>query len=236
MAGVSLRSALETPDAGGSYDPKSPGAPLTIYATGIRNAYSCYWHSNGHLYVPTNGSSAGGNAPAGGAAPPIRDLSTAEDDWLFKIVPGKFCGHPNPAQGHFILNGANPTAGYDFAEVPQYPVGTKPDPDWVPAVYSFGKHVSSDGLTEYVGNAFGGKLNRRLLVCRYNVGSDIIALTLDAKGNVIGEQFGIPGMSELVNPLDITEDTRTGNLYVSEYGAMRVTLLRPVTNSLAKSE
>jgi glucose/arabinose dehydrogenase len=216
-----------TPESGGSYDPSSADAPLKIFATGVRNAYDCCWHSNGHLYVPTNGSSAGGNAPAGGGALPIKNVSTAEDDWLFKIAPGKFHGHPNPTQGHFVLNGGNPTAAYDFAESFQYPVGTQPDPDYTPPAYSFGKHVSSNGVIEYVGNAFGGKLNHKLLVCRYNVGSDIIALTLDKDGNVIGDAFGFPGMSQLVNPLDITEDRRAGNLYVSEYGALRITLIRP---------
>ncbi len=43
-------------EAGGSYDPYDPGAALTIYATGVRNAYDLLWHSNGRLYVPVNGS------------------------------------------------------------------------------------------------------------------------------------------------------------------------------------
>ena len=51
-------------EAGGTYDPFAPGAPLTLYATGLRNAWDLVWHSNGRLYVPTNGSAAGGNTPA----------------------------------------------------------------------------------------------------------------------------------------------------------------------------
>lgn len=218
-----------TPDAGGSYDPRSTGAPLTIFATGVRNAFSLVWHSNGHLYVPVNGSSAGGHTPASPDAPPVRDISIAEDDWLFRIAPGKYHGHPNPFQGHYILNGGNPTAEYDFAEVCQYPVGTQPDPNWTPAVYDFGKHVSANGVIEYTSSAFGGRFKGKLMVCRYNVGSDIIVLSLDANGNVVGEEFGIPGASELINPLDLCEDPRTGNIYVSEYGALRLTLLRPVS-------
>src|SRR6185437_7246350 len=53
-----------TSDGGGAYDPFAPGAPLTIYATGVRNAYSLLFTSDGKLYAPTNGSSAGGNTPA----------------------------------------------------------------------------------------------------------------------------------------------------------------------------
>ena len=218
-----------THDAGGHYDPFAPDAPLSIYATGIRNAYDLCWHSNGQLYVPTNGSSAGGHTPAGPDAPPIRDISTAEDDWLFKVTPGKYCGHPNPLHGHFVLNGGNPTADYDFAETVQYPLGVKPDPDFVPAIYSFGKHVSANGIIEYQSSAFAGRLKHQLLICRYNVGSDIIALALDKNGNVTSDRFGILGLSNLINPLDLTEDARTGNLYISEYGAMRITLCRPVS-------
>jgi hypothetical protein len=43
---------------GGSYDPYAPSAPVTFYATGIRNAYDLLWHSNGQLYVPANGPMA----------------------------------------------------------------------------------------------------------------------------------------------------------------------------------
>lgn len=53
---------VQTED-GGTYDPYASGAPLTIYASGTRNAYDLVWHSNGNLYVPANGSAAGGNVP-----------------------------------------------------------------------------------------------------------------------------------------------------------------------------
>ena len=223
----------KTADAGGSYDPYASGAPLTIYATGIRNAFDLVWHSNGHLYVPTNGSSPGGNTPAGGGAPGLTNLPVSEDDWLFKITPGKYYGHPNPVQGHFVLNGGNPLGhSKSPGRVPQYPPGTNPDPQWEPAVYVFGKHVSSNGVIEYRGNAFGGALDHKLMVCRYNVGSDIIVLSLDADGNVSEAMTGIAGMSKFANPLDLIEDVSSGNLYVAEYGGRRITLLRPLTASL----
>nr|WP_306270353.1 Ig-like domain-containing protein [Ornithinimicrobium sp. HY1793] len=54
---------VKTAELGGAYDPYADGAPLEIYATGIRNAYDLLWHSNGHIYVPTNGTAGGANAP-----------------------------------------------------------------------------------------------------------------------------------------------------------------------------
>lgn len=50
--------------ADGTYNPYSSKSPLTLYASGVRNAYDLVWHSNGQLYVPANGSAAGGNTPA----------------------------------------------------------------------------------------------------------------------------------------------------------------------------
>ncbi len=47
----------------GTYDPFAPDAAVTIFASGVRNAYDCTWHSNGQLYIATNGSAAGGNTP-----------------------------------------------------------------------------------------------------------------------------------------------------------------------------
>jgi glucose/arabinose dehydrogenase len=219
----------QTPDGGGTYDPDRPGAPLTVYADGVRLAYDLLWHSNGHLYAPANGSSAGGNTPAGGGAPALQNIPLSEHDWLFRVRPGRYYGHPNPQRGHYVLNGGNPSAAVDPAEVPTYPAGMRPDPAWDPPVYDFGDHVSPNGVIEYRASAFGGRLRSAILVCRYNAGSDILCLRLGADGGVTSAQAGIPGLTGFVNPLDLAEDVRTGCLYVADYGARRVTLLRPVS-------
>ena len=222
-----------TADGRGCYDPEAAGAPLTIYADGVRLAYDLLWHSNGHLYAPVNGSSAGGNAPAGNGVPALHDIPTSEHDWLVKVRRGSYYGHPNPQRGHYVLNGGNPTAAQDPAEIPQYPVATRPDAAWDPPIYDFGDHVSPNGIIEYRSSAFGGRLRNRLLVCRYNAGSDILCLTLDAEGDVSFLTAGIPGLTGLTNPLNLTEDVRTGCLYVAEYGARRITLIRPVEAPVA---
>lgn len=46
---------------GSTYNPYSSDSPVTIFASGIRNAYDLIWHSNGWLYVPTNGTAGNGN-------------------------------------------------------------------------------------------------------------------------------------------------------------------------------
>src|SRR5258708_30280775 len=41
-------------DSGGTYNPGAPGAPVTLYATGLRNAYDMVWATNGRLCAPVN--------------------------------------------------------------------------------------------------------------------------------------------------------------------------------------
>ncbi|NJL75101.1 MAG: hypothetical protein HC892_08770 [Saprospiraceae bacterium] len=71
-----------------------------------------------------------------------------------------------------------------------------------------------------------------LLVVRYSNGDDIIALKPDGiNGNIRTFKELIPGFTGFVDPLDLTEDTRNGNLYVSEYyehqDGGKITLLTP---------
>ena len=225
----------ETQRFKGSYDPAAPGAPLTIYASGLRMPYDLLWHSNGKLYTAVNGASGGGATPAGPGVPAIGKVSITEHDWLFRVDrPGQYFGHPNPAQGSFVLNGGNPTDQPDFNEVSDYPVGTRPDSTWTPAIYDLGGHVSANGTVELKSNAFGGALKGRLIICRFSYYQDLLILGLDANGDVNSAITAIPGTTGLEQPLDILEDPRNGNLYVCEFGAARgnpprITLLRPIS-------
>lgn len=233
---TSLPLDVKTVDSGGSYDPRKADAPLTVYASGIRLAYDMCWHSNGHLYLPVNGSSAGGNTPGKGNVPALKKVAMTEHDWLFRIEKGRYYGHPNPEHERYVMNGGNPTGDFDRQEIPFYPVGTKPEADWVPATFDFGSHISANGCIEYKSPVFGGKLQGMLMVCRYNVGSDILALKFDEKGDVSQAVMGIKGLTGFKNPLDITEDPRTGCLYIAEYGARKMTLARPVVAEVTQAK
>jgi hypothetical protein len=234
---------------GGTYDPFAPGAPLTIYASGIRNAFDLVWHSNGRLYVPANGSAAGGNTPAtpsslppscqkrldgaytGPSVAAITGVNETQHDWLFRIDRGGYYGHPNPTRCEWVLNGGNPTSSTDPGQVSQYPVQTLPDRNWRGAAYDFGLNKSPNGVVEYTSGTFGGALKGQLLVVRYSANDDIIALTPGGTNqDIVAGRAGIPGMTQLKDPLDLVEDPRTGNLYVSEFdergAGQRITLLR----------
>lgn len=210
------------PDA---YDASAAGAPLTVYGSGVRQAYDLLWHSNGRLYAPVNGSSAGGNAPGHDATPALVGVSVAEDDFLFDVRPGRYYGHPVPARGEHVLNGGNPTAAHDFAETVSYPVGVAPEPHWERPAFVFGQHVSANGIAEYTG---GGPLRGAVLVCRYNRPGDVMVLWLNADGSVGRAVGDVPGLSGLRNPLDVCVEPRSGGVYVSEFGAQRIVLCRPI--------
>ena len=133
-----------------------------------------------------------------------------------------------------MLNGGNPTPGQDPQEVTEYPVGIKPDSNWRPPAYDFGKSVSPNGLLEYQGNAFGGALDGKILVTRYSGGKDIIVLTPGPDGNITEAITGIDGFTQFSDPLDLTEDLNTGNVYVAEYGGRQLTLLKPNPGATSK--
>ncbi|WP_045235245.1 NPCBM/NEW2 domain-containing protein, partial [Deinococcus pimensis] len=232
---------------GGTYDPYAPNAPLTIFASGIRNAYDMVWHTNGRLYVPTNGSAAGGNAPAtpsvlpaacarrgyGGPAVPGITGAGVQNDYLFKVEAGGYYGHPNPLRCEYAAFGANPTSAADPMELAEYPVGTRPDPNWRGFAYDFGQHASPNGVIEEYTLAGNSALRNKLLVVRFSAGRDIIVLTPGADGNIVAAQERVSGLTDFSPaPLDLVENRENGYLYVAQldqqnYGSGKITLVRP---------
>ncbi|MFN6528555.1 Ig-like domain-containing protein [Nostoc sp. ChiSLP03a] len=246
--------SVKTED-GGTYNPFKADAPVTIFASGIRNAYDLVWHSNGQLYVPTNGSAAGGNTPntpiplplachnridkaTNGAytSPSVPALSSlgTQRDFLFRVVKNGYYGHPNPKRCEWVLSGGNPTAGTDPVQISEYPVGTLPDRNWKGIAFDFGEHFSPNGIIEYRSHVLGGQLQGKLLVTRFSSGKDIIVLTPGgAKLDIVSSQTGITGFTGFnPSPLDLIENPTNGNLYVAqlsqETGTGKITLLRPL--------
>ncbi|MBC8170797.1 MAG: choice-of-anchor D domain-containing protein, partial [Anaerolineae bacterium] len=239
-------SVTGTVPAGKFYNPQAPGAPLTIYASGIRNAYDLVWHSNGNLYVATNGSAGGGRVPVSPTynstvacqnrldkaffgnyvGPTLNNpgVPITQFDFLYNIKPGKFYGHPNPMRCEIVMNGGNPTSGQDAGESvingqlnTHYPVGTLPDRNYGGYAFDFQNNKSPNGSLEYKSDVFGPALQNKLIVARYTTG-DLTVLTLGTSGIVINENSNVDDSFEgLSKPLDITEHIGTGNLYVAEY-------------------
>lgn len=220
-------------EEGGTYDPSAPDAPLTVYATGVRSGFDLLWHSNGKLYTGLNGAAAGGNTPGidananGQSVPAIFDIRETTHDLLLSIERGGYYGHPNPVRRQFVLMGGNPTPAADPQEISSYPVGIRPEPDFKLPAYDFGFNVSPNGLCEYRGGAFDGRLDGCILVTRYSGGKDVIVLRPGPDGRVVEATTNIDGLTGFADPLDIVQHPRTGLLYVAEYSGRQITLLRP---------
>ncbi|QRQ99893.1 OmpL47-type beta-barrel domain-containing protein [Dyadobacter sandarakinus] len=225
----------------GTYNPYASNAPLTIFASGVRNAYDLLWHSNGQLYLPTNGSGGQGNTPASvpgtrkvdgtfysGPEVPATTGVQAQTDWLFRINPSKpvgFFGHPNPLRGEYVIN-----RGYQDDTL--YLPSVKADANFRPG-FDFGTNNSPNGVIEYKSNTFNGILKNKVLVVRFSGGGDIAVLEPGSKVktgnpsddsiydivkiNTGSSNMGLTGMSGFGNPLDLVEDVVNGNLYVSEF-------------------
>jgi glucose/arabinose dehydrogenase len=234
-------TSAKMPD--GTYNPYSINSPLTIYASGIRNAYDLVWHSNGQLYIPANGSGGGGNSPASvkgtkrpngtyynGPTIAATQNVPVQHDWLFRVNPDKpvgYFGHPNPLRGEYVINRG-------FADNPVFTPNVKPDINYRGAAYDFGFNKSPNGVIEYKSDVFNGALKGKLLVCRFSGGGDIMVLEPGSKDKHrllnkadtiydikhvaagVGNN-GLEGMAGFANPLDIVEDVTTGNLYISEF-------------------
>ncbi len=258
-------------EEGGTYNPFADGAPLTVYASGTRNSYDLVWHSNGNLYVPANGSAAGGVIPRYNpvndvcenringdpyTGPMLDDPSDVSedayttvngtdgwlvtkqvlDDYLFKIEEGGYYGTPNPKRCEWILNGGGiGFPGYPTTNVELYPDSVGYDPNYRGPAGTFGQNISPNGAIEYKGSAFSD-LKGKLLVVRYALGDDIVAVTLGSDGNATGGlTTPIVRSGSFSDPIEIAEDPRTGYLYVSTYDQLGleaaseagITLLRP---------
>ncbi|SFT22590.1 Carbohydrate binding module (family 6), partial [Alloyangia pacifica] len=201
------------------YDPFADGAVLSIFAEGNRNAYDLVWHSNGFLYVPTNGSAAGGNVPDDPSTPEDEGINGVglQADYLFRMVEDGYYGHPNPLRDKFILNGANPTSGTDPNQVGNYPVGTDPDPDYdLEGAYNLGNNRSPNGAIEYMSAAFGSSLQNAVIFTQYSSGDNLRAVLFNEDGTP-AQDFILTDLDgneiNYVDPLDVIEGA-DGRLYM----------------------
>ncbi|PZX13104.1 carbohydrate binding protein with CBM6 domain [Palleronia aestuarii] len=246
----------------GFYNPYADDAPVKIFATGVRNAYDLVWHSNGNLYLPTNGTASGAKTPQD---PDQADFDTTitnspkQYDYFFTATEGGYYGHPNPLRDEWILNGGNPTDGADPNEVvggndgnrntDGYAPGVQPDEAYdVEGIYNLGYNRSPNGVTEYTGNAFGSNLKGAVLFVQFSVGDNVRVINVDETGAITGDDvLRRPDGSVIdnyIDPLDIIENPVTGQLYLMTLnrgtGASQLILLTPapggVTQDLSADE
>jgi glucose/arabinose dehydrogenase/cytochrome c5 len=237
-----LPLSVKTVDGGGSYDPYTAIAPLKIYATGIRNGYDLVWHSNGQLYTTINGSGGNENTPTSDPGSPyyvpyyvkikytgpnnipaVIDAQPDQNDFMARVDQGGYYGHPNPLRAEYVLN-----QGDDALDNFEYN-GIAPDPNFRGFTYDFGPHVAPTGVIEYKSEKFNGKLKGCLIVARMGHDDLVLLRPGGEKKDIIQDYDGT--IMDLVlegGPLDLVEDTKTGNIYVSGFSNKNITLFLPI--------
>ncbi|SES39254.1 Carbohydrate binding module (family 6) [Tranquillimonas rosea] len=240
----------------GMYDPFAEDAVVKIFATGVRNAYDLVWHSNGNLYVPTNGTAAGAKTPQDPTQTEFDttiDNSPKQYDYFFTVDEDGYYGHPNVLRDEYVLNGGNPTSGLDPNEVvggndgnpntDGYPTGVQVDGNYdYDGVYNLGYNRSPNGATEYTGNAFGSNLKGAVLFAQFSTGDNVRVIQVDETGAITGDDvLRRPDGSVIdnyIDPLDIVENPLTGQLYLMTLnrgtGASQLILLTPAPGGVTQ--
>jgi glucose/arabinose dehydrogenase len=205
-----------------NYDPYAKDAPLKLYATGFRELYRLCWHSNGSLYGGVNQNDGTGRAdtPSKLGVPSLKSVFPDED--LVRVVEGAYYGHPNPSRNEYVLMGGNPTAGVDPWEVPEYPVGVKPEPHFNPANLIFNlktiNGTSANGCCEYTPP---GPLKGRLLICFYEGTHTVHTFAFNARGTAVTDHRPLLGEDseslKFTQPLDVAVHPG-GRVYVADFG------------------
>jgi glucose/arabinose dehydrogenase len=219
--GGSLPLDVTTADPVG-YNPFAAEAPLRVYATGFRQMYRTCWHSNGNLYGGVNQNDGVGRSdtPSATGIPALH--AVFPDEPLVRIVEGAYFGHPNPARKQIVLLGGNPTENVDPWEVPEYPVGVQPDPNFDARNLVFNlKRVngtSANGCTEY---KLPGALRNRLLVCFYEGTQTIHTFAFDVTGATVTDDRPLLDENQdslrFSHPLDVAVHP-SGRIYVADFG------------------
>ena len=206
-----------------SYNPHAPNAPLKLYATGFRQMYRVCWHSNGNLYggVNQNDGTGRSDTPSKPGVPALHSVFPDED--LVRIVEGGYYGHPNPSRNEYVLLGGNPMSSVDPWEVPEYPVGVQPEPNFHPDNLIFNlksiNGTSANGCTEYT---LPGPLHGRLLICFYEGTHTVHTFAFSDSGTTVTDNRPLltaDGQSmTFTQPLDVVVHP-SGRIYVADFGS-----------------
>ncbi|MEQ8768124.1 MAG: PQQ-dependent sugar dehydrogenase, partial [Planctomycetota bacterium] len=153
----------------------APGVDVSVFASGLRNAYDLVYTTEGRIYATDNGPNAGFGPQSTGPDSEGEDPGTKDE--IVLIEPGVYYGHPNRNRGRTdaIQN-----------------VYHGPGAPEVPGVYSknlFELPSSTDGIVEYRAQTFKGSMRGNLLVQTWNGGTRRLEMSADGRSVVSAQQF-----------------------------------------------
>lgn len=184
------------------------GGDVSVYAPGTRNPFDLVMHSNGHIYATDNGAlgqitSLDCNTNGG---------TTSVSDELNLIEQGNYYGAPNRNRGRSDPRQCTYRS-------PQAGNGS----DYTAPIAILPSHCSCDGMAEYGSDAFGGKLQRGIVIAQFIRGNVSIA-ELSADGRTVVSQSILD--DDFESPLDVAVSS-LGVIYVAEFSRNTVAYLIP---------
>ncbi|HKX45073.1 MAG TPA: hypothetical protein VJP77_00010, partial [Planctomycetota bacterium] len=185
----------------------APGAHVSVYAAGLRNAFDIVLHTNGRLYATDNGPNVGyGGASTG---PDTEGPDPFAQDELLLVEPGRYYGAANRNRGR---HDPRENAWRSSAEATE------------PGVYAGPIAIlpsSTNGLAEYRSAVFGGQLRGDLVVQKWANTARRIDLSPDGRKVLSVQPIGpwTGGLS--------LEFGSGGALLVTDYGNKRTKVLVP---------
>ena len=212
LAGVSL--PLDVRNVRRAADMTPFQGRFELFSTGYRNPYDVAWHSNGRLYVNDNAANVSqGNTPGSIDGCPTPSITPGDQpDTLHIATSGSYGGHPNPVRGECV-----------WGDGTIYTPDLQPDARFVKPITAYINGSSSDGLVEYKSNAFNGAMKGNLISATYGGDQTVRRVLLNSTGSGVNQ---VLSLGTFVKPLDVWTDA-TGNIFVAEYGANRITVLTP---------
>ena len=209
------------------------GGPVPGPRAGFRNPYDVVVTAAGRMYTIDNGGNAGWGAPPVGEGPGgtctngVNEPGATLNDSLHLVVgPGYYGGHPNPTRGSLAntFNSTNPQTPIDSANPVECDHRTNAERG---ILASFSN--STNGLTEYTANNFGGGMAGDLLAASFN--NSVYRLDVEPTTGLLN-QDPIQLFSSVGGvPLDVTAagpaDPHPGTVWVGDYFAGKIVVFEP---------
>ncbi|MGB2694265.1 MAG: flexitail domain-containing putative surface protein, partial [Dehalococcoidia bacterium] len=187
------------------------GGDVSVFAPGTRNPFDLLVHSNGKIYATDNGPS--GPNPSATCMTSVGGVSTSDE--LNLIEAGNYYGHPNRNRGRT-----------DARQCTYHPGEEGNGLDFTGPIDLLPAHCSCDGITEYIGTAFGGSMQGDLLIAGLQT-SQVYRVELSGDGSSVVSDTSLAGSFNA--PLDVTTGA-DGTIYVAEFGGDKITYLAPDTD------
>jgi len=207
------------------------GGPVEVWAPGYRNPFDIVITTDNRIYTVDNGPNRNWGGPPLGCSNDPREAGTETyGDGLHYVADlgdpsGKYGGHPCPSRGSSsaTINGQSPIPpGWADPQQCNY---------LIPGVQDGALHVwnaSTNGLTEYTTDNFGGAMQGDLLAASWNTDSiERITLSPNGQSATVVRLFSNVGGQQLDVTTQGAGEAYPGTIWSADLPASKVWVFEP---------